>query len=121
MKPSNARKAGLSFMVVAFAFMAFAISTWASEPSVAESPKALKKMSSKKNANLKAALKNKQATTGDYSTSHSFDGAAIKGRVQEGNLHRIVIENDKSLDDLLGIRKNFDDRSKEEAQRNETW
>jgi hypothetical protein len=57
----------------------------------------------------------------DYSTSHSFDGAAIKGRVQEGNLHRIVVENDKSLDDLLGVRKNFDDRTKKEAQRNQTW
>lgn len=53
----------------------------------------------------------------DYGTSHAFNSANIKGKVQEGNMRRIVVENDKSLEDLLGIRKSFDDRQREEGER----
>lgn len=69
----------------------------------------------------KSAVKSASKKNGGYSTSHSFDGARVKGRVQEGSLRRIVVENDKSLDDLLGVRKNFDDRSSEETERNLSW
>lgn len=56
-----------------------------------------------------------------YSTSHSFEGSKIQGQLQEGSLRRIMVENDKSIDDLLGIRKQFDDRELEETERNLSW
>ncbi len=74
-----------------------------------ESPKATTK-----------SLKPKAMTNAkkEYGTSHAFNSASIKGKVQEGNMRRIVVENDKSLEDLLGVRKNFADRDREESERN---
>jgi hypothetical protein len=54
-----------------------------------------------------------------YSTSHSFEGTNIAGRVQQTDLRKIVIENDKSIEDLLGVRAHFLDREKDELERNE--
>jgi hypothetical protein len=65
--------------------------------------------------------KGKISKTSDskFSTSHSFEGTNISGRVQQTDLRRIVIENDKSIEDLLGVRAHFLDREKEELERNE--
>ncbi len=54
-------------------------------------------------------------------TTLSFEGSKIKGKVQEASLRKIVVENDKSLEDLLGVRKQFDDRRREETERAESW
>lgn len=62
-----------------------------------------------------------KAATSEYSTKMSFEGAAIKGKVQSGSLRKIVVENDKSIDDLLGVRKHFDDREGAEKGRVTTW
>lgn len=67
------------------------------------------------------ARKAKVAAGGEYSTNMSFEGSKIKGKVQSGSLRKIVVENDKSLDDLLGVRKHFDDREKQEKGRVTTW
>jgi hypothetical protein len=56
-----------------------------------------------------------------FSTNHSFEGTGIDGKLQHGNLRKIVVENDKSLEDLLGVRRNFEDREKEERERNDSW
>ena len=56
-----------------------------------------------------------------FTTSHSFEGTGIDGKLQHGNLRKIVVENDKSLEDLLGVRRNFEDREKEERERNDSW
>lgn len=63
----------------------------------------------------------KNSTPSEYSTKMSFEGAAIKGKVQSGSLRKIVVENDKSLDDLLGVRKHFDDREQTEKGRVTSW
>lgn len=74
----------------------------------------------------KAATKTtaKKATaskSSDYSTNMSFEGTSLKGKVQSGSLRRIVVENDKSLDDLLGVRSHFDDRDESEKGRVTSW
>lgn len=61
------------------------------------------------------------AANSEYSTKMSFEGASIKGKVQSGSLRKIVVENDKSIDDLLGVRKHFDDRESTEKGRVTTW
>lgn len=63
----------------------------------------------------------KSQVQGDYQTNMAFDGTQLNGRLAEGSLRKIVVENDKSLDDLLGVRKKFDDREQEESQRNASW
>lgn len=74
-----------------------------------------------KRATTAATKKAAQSTPSEYSTKMSFEGAAIKGKVQSGSLRKIVVENDKSLDDLLGVRKHFDDREQTEKGRVTTW
>lgn len=69
----------------------------------------------------KASQAPKIKEAGQYGTNHAFDGATLNGRLNEGSLRKIVVENDKSLDDLLGVRKKFDDRQGEEKQRNASW
>lgn len=66
-----------------------------------------------------AAPKKKQKS--EYQTSHSFNGAQINGRLQEGHLRKIVVEDDKSIEDLLGVRKKFDDREQDEKERVVSW
>ncbi|MBX3019599.1 MAG: hypothetical protein KF767_17050 [Bdellovibrionaceae bacterium] len=73
------------------------------------------------NAAPKKKVAAKAATNSEYSTKMSFEGAAIKGKVQSGSLRKIVVENDKSIDDLLGVRKHFDDREGTEKGRVTTW
>ena len=70
-----------------------------------------------KKASKQAATK----TPSEFSTAMSFESKAIKGKVQSGSLRKIVVENDKSLDDLLGVRRHFDDRESQEGERNQTW
>lgn len=73
----------------------------------------------RKHAPTKATAKSNKSS--EYSTSMSFEGASLKGKVQSGSLRRIVVENDKSLDDLLGVRKHFDDREQQEKGRVTSW
>ncbi|PWU19114.1 MAG: hypothetical protein C5B49_06245 [Bdellovibrio sp.] len=127
---------GLSFVILALGSLApvrsFADTNGFTGPAGKAGPKSSKKPS-KKSQNKSAisaksakksdsnSMTRKQAHGEEYSTSHSFDGARINGKVQEGQLRRIVIENDKSIEDLLGVRKNFDDREREENERNLSW
>lgn len=74
---------------------------------------------SKKTA--KAGGVKKTAAGSEYSTKMSFEGTSLKGKVQSGSLRKIVVENDKSLDDLLGVRKHFDDREQQEKGRVTAW
>lgn len=65
--------------------------------------------------------KSAQKVNSEYQTNMAFDGATLNGKLAEGSLRKIVVENDKSLEDLLGVRKKFDDRELEEKQRNASW
>lgn len=47
-------------------------------------------------------------------TSFRFDGSSLNGRAHSPFGTTAVVENDKYLEDLLGARKNFDDREKKE-------
>lgn len=98
--------------VIAILLLSFSVFSQAATSSTAKSKKAV---------SSKAKKTSKSVVNKEYQTSLAFDGTNIKGKVQEGNMRRIVIENDKSLDDLLGIRKNFADREKEETERNLSW
>lgn len=81
-----------------------------------------KSQAQRKSAPVKRASQTpKIKEAGQYGTNHAFDGATLNGRLNEGSLRKIVVENDKSLDDLLGVRKKFDDRQGEEKQRNASW
>lgn len=51
-------------------------------------------------------------------TSHTFDGTALHGRFQGSPGTTALVENDKFLDDLLGPRKNFKDRTAKDRKRN---
>lgn len=40
-----------------------------------------------------------------------FDGATVGGKIQAPMEALTVVENEKSIDDLIGVRKDFQDRS----------
>lgn len=45
------------------------------------------------------------------STDVRFDGQVVGGKIQNPLEALSVVENEKSIDDLIGVRKNFFDRS----------
>lgn len=51
-------------------------------------------------------------------TSFKFDGTALHGKYQNTPSTTATVENDKYLDDLLGARQNFNDRTAKDQERN---
>jgi hypothetical protein len=49
--------------------------------------------------------------SGRLSTDVRFDGQEVGGKLQNPLEALSVVENEKSIDDLIGVRKNFKDRS----------
>ena len=45
------------------------------------------------------------------STNMKFDGLTVGGKVQAPLESLTVVENEKEIDDLIGVRKDFKDRS----------
>ena len=50
-------------------------------------------------------------TSSKVGTNHQFDGALIGGKNQVPMEALTEVENEKAIDDLIGIRKNFSDRA----------
>ncbi len=51
-------------------------------------------------------------------TSFRFDGSSLHGKFQNSPSTTATVENDKFLEDLLGARKHFNDRLREDQSRN---
>ncbi len=51
-------------------------------------------------------------------TSFKFDGSALRGKYQSSLGTKTTVENDKMLDDLLNGRTQFEDRNKNDSERN---
>ncbi len=64
---------------------------------------------------VKSVKTNSQAQLG---TSFKFDGSSLRGKYQSSLGANATVENDKYMDDLLGGRKKFDDRIRDEKKRN---
>jgi hypothetical protein len=60
----------------------------------------------------------KTESKSQLSRSFRFDGSSLRGKYQSSLGTSATVENDKYMDDLLGGRKKFDDRIREEKQRN---
>ena len=68
----------------------------------------------------KPAVTKKKSTgdeNGQLGTSFSFDAASIRGKYNMAGQGIASVENEKVMDDLLGLRKQFKDRQIEEAAR----
>ncbi|MCC6278664.1 MAG: hypothetical protein IT289_12180 [Oligoflexia bacterium] len=52
-----------------------------------------------------------------FKTELDFSDRAVKGQFQQPSSGVVTVENEKAIDDLLGIRKHFKDRMKESANR----
>lgn len=63
----------------------------------------------------KRKASNPQAKLG---TSFKFDGSNLRGKYQSSLSTTATVENDKFLEDLLGGRTQFEDRSQKERERN---
>lgn len=50
-------------------------------------------------------------------TSFRFDGTSLHGKYQTSPATTATVENDKFLEDILGTRKNFDDRIANDLER----
>jgi hypothetical protein len=58
-----------------------------------------------------AAKAVKVAKHSKLSTDVKFDGHTVGGKIQAPFESLAVVENEKSIDDLIGVRKDFHDRS----------
>lgn len=68
-----------------------------------KSKKTTKVVSSKTHANTNTNTK--------LSTDVKFDGQLVGGQIQTPFESLTVVENEKSIDDLIGVRQNFSDRN----------
>jgi hypothetical protein len=50
-------------------------------------------------------------------TSFSFDAASVRGKYQMAGQGIALVEDEKVLDDLLGLRRQFKDREQQEESR----
>ena len=91
---------------ILMAFLLLLISMVTANVGIAATTGAAKKGNSKSQA---------KSTLG---TSFKFDGTTLRGKYQTSLGTNATVENDKYLDDLLGGRKNFSDRTKKDDQRN---
>lgn len=72
----------------------------------------------KKAAKTTATRSVKSNSQAQLGTSFKFDGTALRGKYQSSLGTAATVENDKYMDDLLGGRKKFNDRIRDEKQRN---
>jgi hypothetical protein len=73
------------------------------------------KKSTAKRAAPKRALPGAQ--NGQLGTNFSFDAASVHGKYQMAGQGVATVEDEKVLDDLLGLRRSFKDRELQEASR----
>ncbi len=73
------------------------------------------KSSGKKGAVTKKA--SSRAQKSQLGTSFSFDAASVRGKYQMAGQGVATIEDEKVLEDLLGMRKHFKDREQTELSR----
>jgi hypothetical protein len=70
----------------------------------------------KKQARKKAAAVKRAAVKSDLQTDVRFDDSAVHGQYQVPEEALAKVENEKGLNDLLGVRKHFKDRLLESAE-----
>ncbi len=58
-----------------------------------------------------------KAIDGQLGTSFSFDAASVRGKYQTAGQGIAMVEDEKVLDDLLGLRRSFKDREAQEQLR----
>lgn len=76
------------------------------------------KRTAKQNAAIKAASGLKPSRSAKLGTSFKLDGSALRGKYQSSLGTRATVENDKSLDDLLTGRTQFEDRIQQDSEKN---
>jgi hypothetical protein len=59
-----------------------------------------------------------QVNQAQLGTSFRFDGSSLHGKFQSAPSTVATVENDKFLEDLIGARKNFKDRERQDDERN---
>lgn len=71
-----------------------------------------------KRAAQKKAAKGVSPAQGKLGTSFKFNGSNLRGKYQSSLSSTATVENDKFLEDLMGGRTQFEDRSQKELERN---
>ena len=77
------------------------------------------KGSKTKKSNKTKVTKNvsQDASKSQLGTSFSFDAASVRGKYQTAGQGIALVEDEKVLDDLLGLRRQFKDREQQEVSR----
>lgn len=83
---------------------------------VAASKKVLKSASNKKHKKV-TKKGSQEAKEGQLGTSFAFDAASVRGKYQMAGQGIASVEDEKVLDDLLGLRRSFKDRDQQEQKR----
>ncbi len=75
---------------------------------------------SKKHKKHETVMTKKGTSTskdGQLGTNFSFDSASVRGKYQMAGQGIAMVEDEKVLDDLLGLRRSFKDRESQENSR----
>ncbi len=65
----------------------------------------------------KAKTKNVRVIKSKLSTDHEFEDKLVNGQYQYPDEATATVDDEKILDDLVGVRKEFKDRLKQSAER----
>jgi hypothetical protein len=71
-----------------------------------------------KRAATKKVAKGTSSPQAKLGTSFKFNGSNLRGKYQSSLSSTATVENDKFMEDLLGGRTQFEDRSQRELERN---
>ena len=102
-------------LILTLCFLSFSFTAEAKTSTKTSHNKKHSKKSSKK------STVTKKVTTGDekgqIGTSFSFDAASVRGKYQMAGQGLALVEDEKVIDDLLGLRMQFKDREQQESSR----
>lgn len=103
----------LLLLVLTFGFV---IASSASVEAAAAKKNGKKISAKKKHAKKKSVVAKAKASDAHLQTNHNFDDHGVTGEYQMPDEALARVENEKSLADLLGVRKHFKDRLAEASE-----
>lgn len=83
----------------------------------AGSKKSVSKRATKSSKSAVTKKKTSSDESGQLGTSFAFDAASVRGKYQMAGEGIASVENEKVMDDLLGLRTQFKDRQNQENAR----
>ena len=106
----------MRLVLILFTVLSIGSGVALTEQASGAAPKAKASKKAGKKPVKKVSLRKSKAPKGDLQTDVRFDDSVLHGQYQVPEEALAKVENEKVLDDLLGVRRHFKDRLQEAAE-----